>query len=585
MNLRKLNKGLKQEYETTFQSEKPKRKRFYFRWIALACVALLFVVLIGEHIGVGISNQKLDQKVQMLQEELLDTGNKTMSKINSKEDLQAVMNFSTVANYIHSKSLLTQFFELFTSQKDMNQNVSTGVPSEDIIDMEPDASEGNSSYETNIQTIGLDEADAAKCDGVYIYALQGEKLSVYDLVGKLVASTPIAASSLYVYDSRVICLASNSIRIYSIIAGVLTEEYMISYDQLMETRLKDNLLYMVVGKRIQMDSMNYENVYYSGCINPYYSINIIELNLDTKQERKIEVLNSSDALLYASQNNFYIVSNIYYQGVCKSLISIIDKDLNPVGVIQQEGTVLNQYSMDEYNGNIRVVSTNRQNKAEELNRLCIYSLEDLSLVGSITKGIGLEYQIVKSVRFDKDICYVVTYENTDPLYEIDCSNPSKPVIVSAYQSPGYSSYLHDFEINGGKYVLGIGYTDDMNVKISIYKNDEETIQIGLDLIILNSWRIVPEESNYYRVDNLNTSFLSNPRALFIYTDNNCLYLGMMVGYETYTVFKIDVENENEVVSVYKEYEVFADATDTRGFLVNGIFYIPKYNGILMDSWA
>lgn len=110
-------------------------------------------------------------------------------------------------------------------------------------------------------------------------------------------------------------------------------------------------------------------------------------------------------------------------------------ELEPIGVIRLLGTVLNQFSMDEYDGFFRVVTTDKTRDALEMNALSIFDLNDAcKRVGYLDQGIGKEYQEVKSVRFDKNTCYIVTYENTDPLYEIDCSNPTEPKIISAYEA-------------------------------------------------------------------------------------------------------------------------------------------------------
>ena len=49
-------------------------------------------------------------------------------------------------------------------------------------------------------------------------------------------------------------------------------------------------------------------------------------------------------------------------------------------------------------------------------------------------------ETVKSVSFTDTTCYVVTYRQTDPLYEIDLTDPKNPIIKDALHVDGYSSY-------------------------------------------------------------------------------------------------------------------------------------------------
>ena len=265
----------------------------------------------------------------------------------------------------------------------------------------------------------------------------------------------------------------------------------------------------------------------------------------------VKNLNTGYVTLYASNSHFYLATNIYYYVKVEgesyanisqkqlTVVSIFDFELNAVGAIRLLGTALNQFSMDERDNYFRVVTTNTSAEKERLNAISIYDLTTLERVGCLDEGIGLDRQVVKSVTFDEKTCYVVTYENTDPLYEIDLSDVTAPKIISIYKAPGYSNYLHKFEINGQKYLFGIGYTDDRwSRKISIYvDNGDETIQIGTDYII----------SEYYHNDvsyvtnNLNNISFNNHKALFIYNDGTHLYLGLKVTYYDYIIFDINAK--------------------------------------------
>lgn len=90
--------------------------------------------------------------------------------------------------------------------------------------------------------------------------------------------------------------------------------------------------------------------------------------------------------------------------------------------------------------------------------------EKLEIVGSIT-GLA-EGEEIKSARFMGDTGYFVTYRNTDPLFTVDLSEPSKPKLMDELKITGYSSYLHFMDEDN---LLGIGYESnpDTGIKTGI----------------------------------------------------------------------------------------------------------------------
>lgn len=122
-----------------------------------------------------------------------------------------------------------------------------------------------------------------------------------------------------------------------------------------------------------------------------------------------------------------------------------------------DGYLLNQFSMDEHNGVLRVATTTSPNgwgaDAESESKITVLRPGDASLakIGEVG-GLGKSEQIY-SVRFMGDVGYVVTFRQTDPLYTIDLSDPSAPAMVGELKIPGYSAYLHPV---GEGLVMGVG---------------------------------------------------------------------------------------------------------------------------------
>jgi hypothetical protein len=111
------------------------------------------------------------------------------------------------------------------------------------------------------------------------------------------------------------------------------------------------------------------------------------------------------------------------------------------------GYLLNQFSMSEHMGNLRVATTDWDNPDGVKNFLSIFSQSGnkLNKIGSIDNiAPGEEIQ---SVRMIGDKGYMVTFKQVDPLFTLDLSNPTKPKIAGELKIPGYSSYLHPMDKN------------------------------------------------------------------------------------------------------------------------------------------
>jgi hypothetical protein len=123
------------------------------------------------------------------------------------------------------------------------------------------------------------------------------------------------------------------------------------------------------------------------------------------------------------------------------------------------GYLLNQFSLSEYDGYLRVASTSRpiwwSVAQPPASQSYVTVLADhagvLTQVGQVA-GLGAGEQIY-SVRFVGQEGYVVTFRRVDPLYTIDLSSPTAPRVDGQLELEGYSSYLHP--ISEGL-LLGIG---------------------------------------------------------------------------------------------------------------------------------
>jgi hypothetical protein len=121
------------------------------------------------------------------------------------------------------------------------------------------------------------------------------------------------------------------------------------------------------------------------------------------------------------------------------------------------GYLLNQFAMDEHRGLLRVASTTSPawwgGGFESESLITVLEEDDGELVEiGMVDGLG-ETEQIYSVRFMEDVAYVVTFRQTDPLYTIDLSNPTRPKVVGELKILGYSAYLHPI---GDGLLMGVG---------------------------------------------------------------------------------------------------------------------------------
>jgi uncharacterized secreted protein with C-terminal beta-propeller domain len=127
------------------------------------------------------------------------------------------------------------------------------------------------------------------------------------------------------------------------------------------------------------------------------------------------------------------------------------------------GYLLSQWSLSEYRGVLRVVSTEtpawwgagRESESSLTTlRPAGGALVQAGRIGELGKG-----ERVYAVRFVGDTGYVVTFKQVDPLYTVDLADPARPRVLGQLKIPGYSAYLHPI---GPDLLLGVGQDVDAN---------------------------------------------------------------------------------------------------------------------------
>ncbi len=183
-------------------------------------------------------------------------------------------------------------------------------------------------------------------------------------------------------------------------------------------------------------------------------------------------------------------------------ISLDGSDLAIAASGVVSGELLNQFSLDEYNGYLRVVTTRdeycyttytsgetvAQTSESSISDNTLYVLDaGLNIVGSI-KNVAQDERVY-SVRFMGDVGYFVTFRQTDPLFSVDLSNPNNPTILGELKIPGFSQYLQAW---GSDMLFGFGMAADENgstecLKLSLFNVSDPSNVTEADCLKLTDY--------------------------------------------------------------------------------------------------
>lgn len=220
--------------------------------------------------------------------------------------------------------------------------------------------------------------------------------------------------------------------------------------------------------------------------NPEGFLIVSKTNLDTLESKpEATALLGGGSDIYCTDSTVYVATECYDTKSEKTNTKLTSFDitgekpqLKASGTV--EGTMLDTFSMDEYNGYIRVAVTRSGDN-------CVYVLDtDMKKVGALENIAPGE--TVRAVRFSGSTGYVVTFLQTDPLFVIDLSSPESPAIKGEVKLPGFSSYLHPV----GKNLLlgvGVGGTEegtDGSAKLSLFDVSDPSAPKEVDSFVMEN---------------------------------------------------------------------------------------------------
>jgi len=228
----------------------------------------------------------------------------------------------------------------------------------------------------------------------------------------------------------------------------------------------------------------------------YCFTTVVAINLtDDAQEPTYETfLTGAATCIYVSQSNMYLVvpkRNVYIMHIGTSVDTDEPKDETLIYRVKLEGEnvtceaegtvsghVLNQFSMDEYQGFFRIATT-EWTDGKSKNNLFVLNMS-LDVVGKLEDLAPNER--IYSARFMNDKRYLVTFRNVDPFFVIDLSDPEEPKVLGKLKIPGFSSYLHPYDEN---HIIGVGKQDG-NIKLSLFDVTNATNPVEIDKFIVQA---------------------------------------------------------------------------------------------------
>ncbi|RGV96506.1 hypothetical protein DWV97_07850 [Ruminococcus sp. AF14-10] len=612
------------------------------KYAVVAAAAILVVGLAGTgiwklNLGTKTADQVKEQaKVSI--EELEDQ--KASAKVETAKNYEEVYNEMLGDQSDSDKESTSSSASTADSAVDSDFGVSANG-SQEIATLEGGAASngtdkavasGAGYLDTNTREEEVGEADIVKTDGNYLYILYGNKIRILDIrnpemeeLGTIRIGGNTDPVELYVKDDRLVVFYNETVQKNSDQAedssayGADYQSYTVAetYD-LSDRREPVSLGRVQLGGyyrtvRISGDYIYLFSDYYadynatrkvaesyiptvqgktiaSNCIflpgtigtNQFLVVGSFSLK-DPTQIIDSKAILSNGGDCYVSEDNIYVYEYVYdekedYDQTLIRKISYKEGKLKGVAQTKIWGQVKDSFCIDEYDGNLRLVTTVNPvyhygkdggielydasvEENESSNALYILD-KKLNVTGKIEKLAPNEE--VYSARFMGKTAYFVTYEQVDPLFSADLSDPENPKILGALKIPGFSDYLHGY---GEGRLLGIGMETDEagaqdGVKLSLFDISDPTDVTEVQKTVLEGFYATDLSYNY--------------KLAAIDSKQNLIGFSAYGDGTHYFIYRYD-EKEGFVCVLDKEVNSYG--SEIRGLYVGDRFYLVQGNAV------
>ncbi len=202
------------------------------------------------------------------------------------------------------------------------------------------------------------------------------------------------------------------------------------------------------------------------------TLSVVTFDASRPTEHSAVAVTTSGNLAYSSSDRLYVATPVDRSvpaGIWRRrsvpspaateihAFALDGKDTTYVASGTVAGQVRDRWSLDEYDGHLRVATALTHKWETTDNAVTVLREQGSKLVVTGTvRGLGPREEI-QSVRWFDDLAIVVTFRQVDPLYTVDLRDPSRPQVLGELKIPGFSSYLHPL---GGDRLLGLGTSAD-----------------------------------------------------------------------------------------------------------------------------
>ncbi|MEO2239126.1 beta-propeller domain-containing protein [Dorea sp. YH-dor226] len=560
--------------------------------LAAACVVVVSGILLW-------TDQRMGQKNG-------DTGQNADSQISASKELAMAESYDQIYQYVKSyqDSMMTReavTYDLgITEEASLDSSVSANG-----FGMKQEYGNSGDYSQTNVRQEGVDEGDIVKTDGIYLYVVE-ENGYVVDIVsvnggnmekcGSVTLEKECTIREIYLDTERkrMVLISEQD---YMTADGGTVETEALTYDIADVAEPKE------IGRMSQSGNYNTSRMAngYLYLFSTYYvnspivredPSTYVPLINEKEMERSdiclpqvsqgcmYEVITSIDianpdeicdsTAIFSKGGQTYVSNqNIYYYETqwedSDRYTTTVRKFAYQDGKLEGKaqgsfaGYLNDTFSIDEYQGKLRVVTTDGDTNA-------VYVMnESLEITGAI-EDLAKDERVY-SARFIGDTGYFVTFRETDPLFSVDLSDPENPRIIGELKIPGFSEYLHFY---GEDRLLGIGMAAD--------ENTGATEGVKLTMFDISDRTDVKEEATYVIEDAYGTDVAYDYKAVLADPQKN------LIGFAAYGIrgedyYLFTYEEETGFVCRLQEEINGNSSGGTRGLYIGDTLYVIRGNVI------
>ncbi len=540
-----------------------------------------------------------------------DTFDPSVSKYADSEYYQIISRIDK----FYRKNSSTNFDHLFGAMG--GDIIEEGTPTDS-----PDADDGYAVDVTDNQVAGVDESDLIKRSKTHIYYLHLDTLYVYSIKGegsRLVGSyvIPKEDDAKYSYNQRYEMYLSDDASTVTLIAPYLSKDHgaataIISIDVSTPTSIGERSRVCVYGSYLSsrvtggrllvissyrpsdpdydkpetfvpkidtgtgIEAISPDSIVYPDELSSSMYTVVTSLDASTLSHGGTCAFLSYSEQLYVSDNAVYATrgyvdeqpdgdARIYTRKTDISKLSYASDELEYCGTFTVDGYVKDQYSLDECDGVMRIVTTteswgNGTSLEPGGTNASLYCLDASTFeILAEVKNFAPWGETVRSVRFDGDAAYVCTsIQLSDPVFFFDLSDLSNITCTDTGTIEGFSTSLINF---GNGYLIGIGVGGvSGSLKVEVYT------EVGDKVIPLCSYEL---PDTYYSIDY---------KSYYVDRENQLIGLGVInysggkftdTGDRGYILLSFDGYALCELMAV----GIDCEPAQMRGVFVDGFLYV------------